>query len=102
MTDTISRQAVIDAIAGERLTDDTGHDGDICYNAALDDALAAINAIPSQPTQSDALRAENERLRAALEAIKVEDGRVTQLQMAHLKQTLKEQSEIREAAKWSS
>jgi hypothetical protein len=55
-----------------------------------------------QPTQSDALRAENERLRATLEAIKAEDGRVTQLQMAHLKQTLKEQSEIREAAKWSS
>jgi len=46
--------------------------------------------------------AEIERLHAALEAIKAEDGRVTQLQMAHLKQTLKEQSEIREAAKWSS
>jgi len=46
--------------------------------------------------------AEIERLHAALEAIEAEDGRVTQLQMAHLKQTLKEQSEIREAAKWSS
>jgi hypothetical protein len=50
----------------------------------------------------EAQAAEIERLRAALEAIKVEDGRVTQSQMAHLKQTLKEQSEIREAAKWFS
>ena len=47
MTDTIPRQDVIDAIEGERLTDATGHDGDIGYNQALDDALAAINAIPA-------------------------------------------------------
>ena len=33
---------------------------------AADAALAAINEIPRQPTQSDALREENERLRALL------------------------------------
>jgi hypothetical protein len=77
MTDTISRQAAIDAIAGERLTDDTGHDGDICYNAALDDALAAINAIPSQPTQSDALREALERIGVGMMPPEIIEGRLT-------------------------
>ena len=71
------------------------------WGTPAQDIREVINAL-RQPTQSDALRAENERLRAALEAIEAEDQRVTQSQMAHLKQTLKEQSEIREAAKWSS
>ena len=47
MTDTIPRQAVIDAIAGERLNEDTGSEGDAAYERALDDVLAAINAIPA-------------------------------------------------------
>ena len=53
MTDTVSRQAVIDAIEGERLTDATGHDGDIGYNQALDDALAAVKAIPAVTVTDD-------------------------------------------------
>lgn len=47
MTDTIPRQAVIDAITGERLNEDTGSEGDVAYENALDDVLAAINAIPA-------------------------------------------------------
>jgi hypothetical protein len=43
MTDTVSRQAVIDAIAGERLNEDTGSESDAAYERALDDVLAAIN-----------------------------------------------------------
>jgi hypothetical protein len=37
---------VIDAIAGERLNEDTGSEGDAAYERALDDVLEAINAIP--------------------------------------------------------
>jgi hypothetical protein len=47
MTDTVLRQDVIDAIAGERLNEDTGSEGDAAYERALDDVLAAINAIPA-------------------------------------------------------
>jgi len=47
MTDTVSRQSVIDAIAGERLNEDTGSEGDAAYERALDDVLKAINAIPA-------------------------------------------------------
>ena len=47
MTDTIPRQAVIDAIEGERLNEDTGSEGDAAYERALDDVIAAINAIPA-------------------------------------------------------
>jgi hypothetical protein len=47
MTDTFSRQAVVDAIAGERLNEDTGSEGDAAYERALDDVLKAINAIPA-------------------------------------------------------
>ena len=47
MTDTVSRQAVIDAIAGERLNEDTGSECDAAYERALDDVLKAINAIPA-------------------------------------------------------
>jgi len=56
MRDTVYRQDVIDAIAGERLNEDTGSEGDAAYERALDDALAAINAIPAvdewQPIES--------------------------------------------------
>jgi hypothetical protein len=47
MTDAVSKQSVIDAIAGERLNEDTGSEGDAAYERALDDVLEAINAIPA-------------------------------------------------------
>jgi hypothetical protein len=61
MTDTINRQAVIDAIAsvlskGERPF------------SPVAPLLTAINAIPSQPTQSDALKMAREGLEAAIRA----------------------------------
>mgnify|MGYP003654447647 CR=1 FL=1 len=52
MTDTVSRQAVIDAVEG--LSPSIYDMGERFINKAI--ALTAINAIPSQPTQSDALR----------------------------------------------
>lgn len=58
---------------------------------------------------SDEAATEIETLRAALKAaeeklaaIEAEDQRVTQSQMTDLKRHLKEQDEIREAARWSS
>jgi hypothetical protein len=60
MTDTISRQAVIDAIAsvlskGERPF------------SPVAPLLTAINAIPSQPTQSDALKIARDAIRGLLD-----------------------------------
>jgi hypothetical protein len=47
----LSLNAVIAAIEGERLTDDTGHDGDIGYNAAIADAIAAVTDLPESLSQ---------------------------------------------------
>lgn len=80
------------------------------YRELADAAITAWNT--RQPTQSDALAkaaVEIETLRAALKAaeeklaaIEAENQRVTQSQIADLKRHLKEQDEVREAAKWSS
>jgi|GEM_PF-6982916 len=65
MSDKIPRQAVIDAI--ERLAPSIYDMGERFINKAI--ALAAINEIPRQPTQSDALReAVIEECANALEA----------------------------------
>jgi hypothetical protein len=48
MTDTIPRQAVIDAITSKRVyAEALDRDEDYAYNQALDDALAAVDAIPA-------------------------------------------------------
>ena len=56
MTDTVLRQDVIDAIAGERLNEDTGSEGDAAYERALDDVLEAINAIPAVTVTDDVVQ----------------------------------------------
>lgn len=53
MTDTIPRQAVIDAIAPLK-SNGTDHESCI-YNQALDEAIAAINAIPAATVTDDML-----------------------------------------------
>ena len=40
---------MVEAIEGERLTDDTGEKEDIAYNRAIDDALTAIAAKLKEP-----------------------------------------------------
>lgn len=53
MTDTIPRQAVIDAIAPLK---SNGADHESCiYNQALDEAIAAINVIPAVTVTDDML-----------------------------------------------
>jgi len=47
MTDNISRQAAIEALKAEYLTDGTGLDVDIAYDGAVTDCIRALSALPA-------------------------------------------------------
>ena len=48
------RKAILDAIWEERLRDDTGEDGDVGYNQAINDVLGAVRNVLSRPIATGA------------------------------------------------